>query len=137
MEESGIEKFLDSLLSKRVSGITLIILILVGLILCLISSLSGVVGSKFIMALGISIIVGAVLGGLTGLKIGWPLGRWVGLVGGLMISPFLALLLNDVITAYYASFLGPFFGILIGIVSECEERKEIHETIEKIRSKVR
>ncbi|MFP4002008.1 MAG: hypothetical protein ACLFSM_02565 [Thermoplasmata archaeon] len=134
MENLWIKTFINDLLSKRINKFTLLTIILSGVILCLIASLTGLFPGDLIMALGISITVGAVIGGYTGLKVGWPLGRWIGLVGGLTVPPFLGFLLRNAATAYYASIIGPILGITIGIWSEREEKKEINEIIEKIRA---
>ncbi|MEF8835830.1 MAG: hypothetical protein V5A76_06710 [Candidatus Thermoplasmatota archaeon] len=88
---------------------------------------------QFIMALGVSLSIGIPIGFFAGYKIGWPLGLWSGLMGGLIIAPLVAFLIGDSVSAYYASFLGPVSGSLVGRWSEIDDKKRLKEDIESIR----
>jgi len=126
------EKILEFLLSDIKRRMTLSILVAVGGFLMIISLLGKSGSYQFTMALGVSLVVGVFIGFYVGNKIGWPLGFWVGLLGGLLGAPLATLLFGDGISAYYASFLGPIVGALVGRWTELNDKRRLEEDIDRI-----
>lgn len=103
-----------------------------GILFIIISYFGGRNSYQFIMGLGSSLFMGTLIGSYVGNKVGWPLGLWIGLIGGLIIAPLVALLFGDSVSAYYASFLGPVVGALIGRWTELKDERKLKEDIDKI-----
>lgn len=108
------------------------VFLILGVILTVISYLLSPGSNQFILALGVSLFIGTIIGFYTGNKIGWPLGFWVGLIGGLIVAPPVALLLGNGVSAYYASFLGPIVGALVGRWSELSDKRRLGEDMDRI-----
>jgi len=103
-----------------------------GFILVILSFLRDFGFNQFAIALGVSLVVGALIGGLAGNKIGWPLGLWIGFFGGLIVAPIVSLFIGDGVSTYYASFLGPVVGALVGRWNEMKDKKRMKEDMESI-----
>ncbi len=134
MKKSLIDTVINNIRSKQLKTITLTTLVILGVFMIIIPIVSDISLDRFITALGVSIIVGVFVGAGSSFKIGWPLARWLGLLGGLIISPFIALLFKDAVSAYYASIMGPLAGFLVGYWTESEEKENLEKKIEYIGS---
>jgi len=127
--------FSDLLTSEKGLKIVLAGLFLFGLMISLISYFFEMYGEDLIFALGISCLTGVLLGGFAAYDSGWPLGHWIGFLGGAILTPLVCLFLRNPISAYYAAFLGPAVGLLIGFLVEYEDRIELFTGLEEIGSK--
>jgi len=127
--------FSDSLTSKKGLKKVLAGILLFGLIIGLLSYFLEIYGEDFIFALGISCIIGVLIGGFAAYDSGWPLGHWIGFFGGMVIAPLASLFIKSAVAAYYAAFLGPAIGLLVGLIVEYDDRKELLTAIDKIGSK--
>jgi len=125
-------KFTNFVLSDTKRKITVMSIAVIGVLLIILSYLGVGEFHQFIMGLGVSLFVGTIIGFYMGNKAGWPLGFWVGLIGGLIVAPLVALILGDGASAYYASFLGPIIGALIGRWTELNDKKSLDEGIDRI-----
>ncbi|MBS3790127.1 MAG: hypothetical protein KGY66_04345 [Candidatus Thermoplasmatota archaeon] len=133
MENADVRGILSNfLLSDTKRKIALSSISVIGVLLIMLSYFEGQGSYQFIMGLGVSLLVGTLIGFYMGTKIGWPLGFWVGLIGGLIVAPLAALLLGDSVSAYYASFLGPVVGALVGKWTELDDKRRLMEDMDKI-----
>ncbi len=117
---------------KRKSRISISILLVFGSILAAMSILLNPNFSQFTIGLGVSLAFGPLIGFYAGNEIGWPLGFWIGLIGGLTVAPLVALLIGDSVAAYYASFLGPVSGAIIGRWTELDDKRKLKEDMDRI-----
>ncbi len=60
------------------------------------------------------------------------MGLWIGLLGGVILSPWITTFLKGSEAAYYAAILGPIVGALTGRWTELKDKKAIEKaTFEK------
>ena len=122
--KEDIEKYLSSDQNRKT---TVILLVVIGAILTLIGVYGDARIFHFITALGISLIVGTSVGDISGRKLGWPMGLWMGLLGGALISPWVTIFLKGAEASYYAAIMGPIIGLLIGRWAEMEDKRLIEK----------
>jgi len=105
--------------------ITVKLLIVTGVILTFMGIYGGDHIFYIVTALGISLIVGSSLGNISGKRLGWPMGLWIGLLGGAVLSPWITTFLKGAEASYYAAILGPIVGALVGRWTELKDKKNI------------
>lgn len=81
----------------------------------------------FITALGISLVVGTTLGFISGKRLGWPMGLWIGLLGGAILSPWITKYVKGAEASFYAAILGPIIGMFLGRWAELKDKKQIEK----------
>lgn len=126
------EKLSNFILSDTIRKMTISSFAGIGTLLIILSYLGGRSSYQFIMGLGVSLLVGTLIGFYMGKKVGWPIGFWVGLIGGLIVAPLVALFLGDGVSAYYASFMGPIVGALVGRWTELDDKRKLKEDMDRI-----
>jgi len=133
LENANVNKKLSRFVfSDTNRRLTLIAISIFGIILITISFLGNSEFYHFFLALGVSLIVGTLIGFYVGNKIGWPMGFWVGLIGGLIVAPLVVLIFGNGVAAYYASFLGPTVGGLVGKWAELKDKRRLEEGMDRI-----
>lgn len=80
-----------------------------------------------VIGIGVSLLVGTVIGFLAVSQLGWPLGSLVGLLGSMFFSPLLGILLGSAVSAYIGSIGGAIVGFFVGLWYEWPEKKDFEE----------
>lgn len=117
-----IKNYLTSDYKRKIS---VRLLVVIGVIL----TFMGIYGTDhiftFITALGVALFIGTTVGSLSGERWGWPMGLWLGLLGGAILSPWVTRYMKGAEGSYYAAILGPLIGALIGRWTELKDKRGI------------